>query len=329
MKTTSVKWLAKQFCPPALWEVARRVLRPNAPTAPIFTPYRFVHTLQEVDQLLQESRLALENSSTDTHFALLDSFHYAPPDLKLPADPDSPEYRQAQMNLYLHVSGRADYSANECEQLEFSEDHRKRPFPYYTRSCTVIGEQLQAIGFIIKALKLPARGRILEFGAGYGRLTSEMVRSDYDVTAVDINPSYVDLIRHQCRREEFPVDVVCSGMLNYRPAKKFDRVIFYESFHHCEDHNAMIARLDDLVAKDGCVLFAGEPIVDSFPMPWGVRLDGRSVWAIRLNGWLELGFQTGYFINALARQGWKTEILASKDIPWQRIFVARRAGETN
>ena len=37
------------------------------------------------------------------------------------------------------------------------------------------------------------------------------------------------------------------------------------------------------------------------PMPWGLRLDRQSLWAIRENGWLELGFRDDYFARGAGR----------------------------
>ena len=72
----------------------------------------------------------------------------------------------------------------------------------------------------------------------------------------------------------------------------FDAAIFYESFHHCADHLAMLERLHGIVGPAGRVLFAAEPVA---PMayPWGPRLDGYSLWSTRTYGWLELGFDHG------------------------------------
>lgn len=82
--------------------------------------------------------------------------------------------------------------------------------------------------------------------------------------------------------------------------------------------------LDDIVAPGGAVLFAGEPISDSFPMPWGLRLDGESLWAIRRNGWLELGFSESYFIRALMRRGWLVTKHVLDACPFGTIHVAHR-----
>src|SRR5262249_27430028 len=153
-----------------------------------------------------------------------------------------------QMALYRRVAGRQSYVAEECEQVEFGDAHVQRPFPYYTRSCTFIGNQLMAMGFIIRALQLPPGGRVLELGPGFGKLTIEMARSSFRVTAVDVNPLMTAVIAGQARREGAEIDLVCSGMLDYRPAERFERVVFFESFHHCGDHDAMVRRLDELVA---------------------------------------------------------------------------------
>jgi SAM-dependent methyltransferase len=190
----------------------------------------------------------------------------------------------------------------------------------------LVGDQLLAIGYTIRALGLTPPGRILEFGPGYGKLTVELAQMGHRVTAVDVFPSFLEVVARRARMIGREVEVVCSEMLGYRPAERFDRVLFYECFHHCSDHVAMIRQLDGMVAENGAVVFAGEPIEDDFPMPWGVRLDGRAALAIRLHGWLELGFRTDYFLGLLARHGWEAERLESADVRWHRVIVARRAG---
>jgi hypothetical protein len=72
------------------------------------------------------------------------------------------------------------------------------------------------------------------------------------------------------------------------------------------------------------VLWAGEPIA---PMsyPWGLRLDGYSLWSTRTHGWLELGFDEGYFAEVLARTGWRpsrTRLAAGS--PLADVIVATR-----
>ena len=75
------------------------------------------------------------------------------------------------------------------------------------------------------------------------------------------------------------------------------------------------------------MLFAAEPIADAYPAPWCLRLDGESLWAIRQNGWFELGFQETYFIDTMARFGWAIEKVVCSETPWGVIFVATRRDE--
>jgi SAM-dependent methyltransferase len=185
-----------------------------------------------------------------------------------------------------------------------------------------------AIGFLLRAIDLKPGQRILEFGPGWGKTTIELALMGNPVTAVDINPRFLDIIKTRCQRLGIEVTVECADMLKYSSATRFDRVIFYECFHHCSDHVEMIRRLGDLLTDEGVIVFAGEPIDDLFPYPWGLRLDGQSAWSIRKYGWLELGFQTSYFKKLLATHGWQLTMLPSRDVVWQRVFVARRA-QTN
>jgi hypothetical protein len=84
------------------------------------------------------------------------------------------------------------------------------------------------------------------------------------------------------------------------------------------------------VKPGGHVYFAAEPITADFPLPWGLRMDGESLWAIRGNGWMELGFNENYFREVLARTGWTAEKLLYPDLAWAAVWKARRLedGET-
>jgi hypothetical protein len=73
------------------------------------------------------------------------------------------------------------------------------------------------------------------------------------------------------------------------------------------------------------VFFAAEPILEAFPVPWGVRVDGESLWAIRQNGWLELGFQESYFVRTLLRLGWLATVHVSTVPHIGTVLEATRA----
>jgi SAM-dependent methyltransferase len=128
------------------------------------------------------------------------------------------------------------------------------------------------------------------------------VRLGFEVTAVEIEPRFCELL--EARARDLPgLRVVESSMLEFRAEGPFDAAIFYEAFHHCADHLALLERLHALVRPGGRILFAAEPVAP-MPYPWGPRLDGYSLWSTRTYGWLELGFDEGYFAQALHRTGW-------------------------
>ena len=56
-------------------------------------------------------------------------------------------------------------------------------------------------------------------------------------------------------------------------------------------------------------------------------MDGESLWAIRNNGWLELGFSRKYFLSALDRFGWAGFEYQGMDGPWSRVIIAKRKSD--
>lgn len=244
--------------------------------------------------------------------------------MDLPADPDSPAYRAVQLKLYEWLHGKPYSASNEVTGFDVNAA-ASRPFPFYTESPQTTGSHLIAIGHLIRTLNLPPKSSILEFGPGWGNTTVWLARMGYQMTAVDIEKNFIALIRERARRKSLHVDAIEGDFsLIHQFDRQFDAVLFFECFHHCSDHHALIAGLDRVVAPGGKVIFGAEPITDDFPIPWGLRLDGESLWAIRKNGWLELGFQETYFRKLLARHGWELTKSVCSETPWGVIFTATR-----
>jgi SAM-dependent methyltransferase len=270
-------------------------------------------TLEELDAVLARAT-TLMGPAPDEARALLDGIVLALPTAP-PEDPFSDAYREWTWELYRTISGRAAYdTTHEASPFDLAAA-RERPFPYQTGSLALVGRDLVARGHLLECLAeaealardgaAPAPSdplRVVEFGPGWGNLTGDLVATGLDVTAVEVDEKFCQLIAHRCTGPG-RVDVVQGDMLGFAANTPFDAAVFFESFHHCADHIALLHRLHDIVRPGGVVLFAAEPI-QKLDYPWGPRLDGLSVWSSRTHGWLELGFDFAYFDRALARTGW-------------------------
>lgn len=284
-----------------------------------------ITTLARLDEKLHEIDVAAKISD-DAAREVFATFRMAiAPDSEL--SPWSAEYRQEQFDLYCHISSRSDYTtANEI--CGYAVDP-KMPFPYYTQSWATVSDQLMACGFMIKTMALPAKSSILEFGPGWGNTTVALARMGYDVTALDIDPTFVQLIRDRADLLDLTIDArvgqfTDAGLID----RQYDAVLFYECFHHCSDHVQLLRDLHRLINPDGRVFLAAEPILESFHAPWGVRLDGESLWAARQNGWLELGFTESYFLETAVRQGWRVSRYSSDASFLTSIFCLIPLGDT-
>ena len=282
---------------------------------------QIIHTIAELDAKIAECDRAGETSE-DAMRALLGSFRLELPHA-LPANPFSPEYREAQSALYAAVTGHPYDTAHEITKFDV-EAAVRRPFPFYTGSSAVAGEYLMAIGFVLHSMALPPGSRVLEFGAGWGWTSLLLAQLGHHVTVIDIEPAFCDLITRRAAHENVSIEVIEADFFHVEALKQqFDAVLFYDCFHHCDDHLRLLRALRDVVAPGGKIFFGAEPIEAGFPVPWGLRLDGWALWGVRKNGWMELGFRDDYFAAALARTGWFARRIGVPGQNRLRVWEAR------
>ncbi len=226
------------------------------------------------------------------------------------------------MGLYEWLHGSPYQLTNEQTDFEFTRFVRT-PFPYSTHSCATVGNHLMAVGHVIKTLDIRPNSRVLELGPGWGNVTLALTQMGHQVTAVDMSEEFLRLIEARAAQIDAHVETVCGDFSCIDDLQgQWDAVIFFESFHHSPDHLRLLESLHRIVAPGGKVLFASEPIANDFYLPWGPRLDGESLWAIRTNGWFELGFRKSYFVEALRRTGWSTREVAHAGLTPSATFIA-------
>lgn len=288
---------------------------------------KYINNVEDLDLELQKVEERAKISDDEMRLALAE-FCYVIAERNLPKDPYSKEYFDAQINLYKEISGRNSYTVeNEYVPFDF-ETLKNNPFPYCTKSATTVGDQLIAQGFLIKSINLPADSHILEFGPGWGNTILHFVQMGYKVTAVEIDPYLVNLIKYRTQLLSKEVRLFQQDMLTFseQDSLKYDAALFFECFHHCADHLKLLKNLHKIINDDGLIAFAAEPIAD-FTYPWGVRLEGMSVWSIRKFGWLELGFNTSYFLKTLLLLGWTPKRYRSDASPLCDVIVAKKSNK--
>ena len=302
----------------------RRAVATLAPGAVPEAP-KVIRTLAELDQMIEGLEAAARQSDDELRRGFR-SFRMEPP-AALPGDPFSADYRRAVMDLYEWLRGSSYTTESEVTPID-AQAAAVRPFPYLTGSAVTVGDYLIGVGHLIRTIGLGPGSRVLEMGPGWGSVAVPLAQLGCDVTVVEISPHFVEVVRARAAQVGTEVRAVEGdfSVIDSWPAEdaRFDAVVFFESFHHSADHLRLLASVDRVVARGGRVVFGAEPIDARFWSPWGPRLDGESLWAIRRNGWLELGFRRDYFLEALRRTGWRAQPVSCAGSPWGQAWVAGR-----
>lgn len=228
----------------------------------------------------------------------------------LAVDPFSPEYRRRATDLYLRLAQRQTYTAAEDEKSGMGQvpDIWRGSSPYVFKSSSFVGEFLAAWSAIFSALDVKEGESVLEYGPGSGQALLMLARTGVRTFGADIDQESLDLVRRQSDAMGLDVRLQRAAFGEGFPGERFDRILFFEAFHHSLDFEALLLRLHDQLNDGGKLVLAGEPVVigdhASVPYPWGPRLDALSVFCIRRKGWMELGFQKDFFARLLMRCGW-------------------------
>ncbi len=237
-------------------------------------------------------------------------------------DPFSDDYRMVVMDLYQRLRGSADKDYQPAR-----DEHAPAPLPanlftsvvpWSFRDPALVAEFLHCWGHILRLIA-PLQGqalRVLEYGPGSGQILLMLARLGIEVYGVDINADAVAGIRAQADLMGVGVNVEQAEFGEGFEGQTFDRILFFEAFHHAIDFMPLLRRLHDRLAPGGRLILCGEPIVHQpspgIPNPWGPRLDGLSAFCIRRFGWMELGFHASFMFEAMRRAGW---LMKSRPFP--------------
>jgi len=77
------------------------------------------------------------------------------------------------------------------------------------------------------------KGKILEVGAGTGRITIPLLKKGLDVVALDIAPRMLAILKKKAKEERFSPKAVCADMRSFRLKQKFEAIIVtFRAFQH-------------------------------------------------------------------------------------------------
>lgn len=84
----------------------------------------------------------------------------------------------------------------------------------------------------LEPLSLRAHGRILELGAGTGRVALHLASKGLDVTALDYDPALLAVLRYRAAHRGLTVKTICADVFSIpRDQPPFDTIICSSAFH--------------------------------------------------------------------------------------------------
>ena len=75
------------------------------------------------------------------------------------------------------------------------------------------------------------------------------------MTAVDLEPRYLALIRAQAAMLGTNVHTIHAEFGLAEPEMRYERILFFKAFHHALGHQALMAKLRAQLALDGFIVF--------------------------------------------------------------------------
>lgn len=243
-------------------------------------------------------------------------------------DPFSDEYFSQQMDVYREISGRdLDQETGEQAAVDVMTNSLTAN-PVGSGDIGNIAKHSKTIATLLSLSEIPTNAKILDLGAGWGLSSEIMAFCGASVTAVDINPLFVDLINNRAEHKNLPIKAKLSNFDDYEDDEIYDLAVFYECLHHSVKVWETLEHIGHLIKPNGKIAIAGEPIVDYWKH-WGLRTDCMSVYCIKKFGWFESGWSRGFLTKAFERAGFDLQLTAHESFGWSYIGLATRLGEGN
>ena len=259
---------------------------------------------------------------------LLSDFRYKPTSIiNESLDPFSEEYVQQQITLYSEISGRTlNQQINEFTGFDL-ENCINAQNPYAHPDPTFIAKHSRTVLQAVELAQLPPNPEILDMGCGWGLSTEMMAFCGAEVTCVDINLQFLDLVKQRSQKRGHPVCTIHSDFESFESTKQFDMILFYECFHHAVRPWVVIDNLTGLLKPGGKIILAGEPIQSFWWKHWGVRLDSQSIYCMHKFGWFESGWSLSFLQQLFAKNNFHIDCRKKIGFDGGMICIVQNAEE--
>ena len=241
-------------------------------------------------------------------------------------DPFSDAYFNEQLTLYREIAGRdLDQETGELTTVDV-ERNWLAANPYGSRDIGFIARHARAIHSVLVTAGLPPGAKVLDMGAGWGLSSEAVAFAGACVTAVDINPAFVELVNRRAARLSLSISAVHGTFDGFETDDRFDLILFYECLHHALRPWRSLRHLGRFLAPGGKIAVAGEPINNEW-RHWGLRRDPLSVYCIRKFGWFESGWTAAFLVESFREAGFRLTLLHGIGLDNGTVGIALREDE--
>lgn len=103
------------------------------------------------------------------------------------------------------------------------------------------------------------KGSILEIGTGTGRITIPLLKKGINVTALDVAPRMLNILKNKLHKEGFSANIICADMRNFKIEEKFDAIIVtFRTFQHMytvADQKSALKNIKKHLKPKGILIF--------------------------------------------------------------------------
>ncbi|WP_181182634.1 class I SAM-dependent methyltransferase [Mesorhizobium sp. B3-1-9] len=240
-------------------------------------------------------------------------------------DPFGEGYVAQQIAVYREIARRdVDQHANELTDFAMA-DHIGGANPYTHQPPTSVALHIGRVSRAIQYSGLQIGDHVLDMGCGWGTSCELMAFCGLEVSGLDINPRFVELVNARAKRIGHKVRAVQGSFEDIPGEGLYDAALYYESLHHAIKPWETLSLVHSRLKPGGKLMLAGEPVNDMWKH-WGIRTDPLSVYCIRKFGWFESGWSADFISRCVKRCGFEIEHFAdeSGSIGW--IMIARKLG---